>query len=85
MNTERPPDTSTEKVQEYEHDLNEYRGKHIGELVRLKSRVTASPYEKALAEMEIERRVFVRDKLIDRILAVGAIIVSLIALFIRSH
>jgi hypothetical protein len=37
----------------------------------------------ALAEMELERRAFVRDKLIDRILSASAIVISVVALMLR--
>jgi hypothetical protein len=66
-----------------EQEWKGYWRKSKGELLRLK--FGEHPFRKALAEMELERRAFVRDKLFDRILAVGAIIISVIALLIRSH
>ena len=43
-----------------------------------------SPYKKTLAEMELKRRTFVRDVLLDRILASGAVAIS-IATFIFTY
>ena len=65
----------------YKRDWKEYRRKPLGELLQLK--FSEYPYKKTFAEMELERRAFVRDILIDRILSASAIIISIIALALR--
>jgi hypothetical protein len=60
----------TSEAWKYKRDWKEYRRKPIGELLQLK--FSEYPYKKTLAEMALERRAFVRDKLIDRILSVCA-------------
>jgi hypothetical protein len=72
----------TSEAWKYERDWKEYRRKPIGELLQLKF-LDMQPYTKTLAEMELERRAFVRDKLIDRILSASAIVISVIALMLR--
>jgi hypothetical protein len=68
----------------YEQEWKELRHKRLGAILQMKL-APRSAAQKEFAEMELERRAFVRDVLIDRILSVCAIVVSVIALLVRSH
>jgi hypothetical protein len=63
----------------YERDWKELRRKPLGEILQLKF-MASSPVTKELVEMELKRRTFVRDVLIDRILSAIAIGISVVAL-----
>jgi hypothetical protein len=63
---------------------NEWRGMRrqtMGELLQQRFR-TGNDYTKFLIDMELDRRKFVRDVMIDRWLAGGAIVVSLASLVV---
>jgi hypothetical protein len=66
----------------YERDWKSLRRKPLGEILQMK--FAGSEYWKELVEMELKRRTFVRDVLIDRILSASAIVVSIIALALTS-
>ena len=74
----------TSEAWKYKRDWKEMRQKPLGEIVQMKFEEGGSPYRKALAEMELKRRTFVRDVLVDRLLAAAAIVISVIAL-VYSH
>jgi hypothetical protein len=62
-------------------EWREMRKRTMGELLQEKSR-TGSNYRRTLIDMELERPKFVRDVMIDRWLAGGAIIVSFASLVV---
>jgi hypothetical protein len=64
----------------YKRDWKSLRRKPIGEILQMK--FMGSDYWKVLVEMELKRRTFVRDVLIDRILSASAIVISIAALVI---
>jgi hypothetical protein len=64
----------------YKRDWKSLRRKSIGEILQMK--FMGSDYWKVLVEMELKRRTFVRDVLIDRILSASAIVISITALAI---
>jgi len=66
----------------YEQEWKELRRKRLGAILQMKF-ASPSQYKKELAEMELKRRTFVHDVLIDRILSASAIIISIIALSLR--
>ncbi len=68
----------------YEREWKEFQRKSLGEILQIKF-LPGNPYLKELAEMELKRRTFVRDVLIDRILSALAIVVSIIAVVIASR
>jgi hypothetical protein len=70
----------------YERDWKTLRRKPLGEILQMKFHGRLQ-YDKELAEMELKRRTFVRDKLFDRILSTCAIVISIIALVLTylSH
>ena len=72
-----------EEAWKYKRDWKELRRKSLGEILQLK--FGGRPYDKELAEMELKRRTFVRDVLIDRILSALAIAVSIIAVVVASR
>jgi len=74
----------TDETWKYERDWKQYRHMPLGKLLQLHLTLGTSPYSKALADMELERRAYVRDKPFDRILSTGAIVISVIALALRS-
>ena len=73
-----------EEAWKYKRDWKELRRKSLGEILQLKFH-GRSPYDRELAEMELKRRTFVRDVLIDRILSALAIAVSIIAVVVASR
>ena len=60
------------------------RRKKIGELLKIKFR-TGNDYTEFLVDMELDRRKFERDVLIDRCLAGLALIVSIIAVIVSAR
>jgi hypothetical protein len=68
----------TSEAWKYKRDWKSLRRKPLGEILQLK--FSGTDYWKVLVEMELKRRTFVRDVLIDRILSASAIVISIIAL-----
>jgi hypothetical protein len=68
-----------ENGQKTKTEWREMRKKTMGELLQWRSRIGVAGNQdtKFMIDMEIDRRKFVRDVMIDRFLAGGAIIVSL--------
>ncbi len=62
----------------YDRDWKALRRKPLGEILQLK--FMGSDYWKELVEMELKRRTFVHDILVDRILSASAIFISIAAL-----
>ena len=62
--------------EKYERDWKAMRKRSMGELLEMKLSSNTRPYWLALTEMELERRTFVRDRVIDRVLSIAAIIIS---------
>lgn len=52
--------------EKYEREWKAMRKKSMGELLEFSARGSQSPYTKRLADAELERRTFARDKRIDR-------------------
>jgi hypothetical protein len=75
------PDEDARKT---EKEWQEIRKRTMGELLQRRSQIgTAGNQDtKFLIDMELDRRKFVRDVMIDRWLAGGAIIVSLASLVV---
>jgi hypothetical protein len=63
----------------YKRDWKDLRRKPLAEILQMKFHGRL-PYDKELAEMELKRRTFVRDVLVDRILSAVAIVTSIVAL-----
>lgn len=73
-----------QEPEKYERDWKSMRSRSMGDLLEKKLRADTSPYWRVLTEMELERRTFVRDKMIDRCLAGLAVVVSITALFLAA-
>jgi hypothetical protein len=78
MSTPKEDDTQT-----YEKEWRELRSRNMGEL--LKIRATGNDYMKDLVGMELERRKFVRDVMVDRCIAGAALVVSIIAVILSAR
>ncbi len=70
-------------IQVYEKEWRDTRGKKTGELIKIRF-TRGNDYTQFLVDMELERRKFVRDVMIDRCVAGLALVVSIIAIFWRQ-
>jgi hypothetical protein len=68
----------------YERHWRELKEKSIGELLKIKFEIGhGNNYTQFMVDMELERRKFVRDVLIDRCMAGTALAISIIALTVK--
>jgi len=72
-----------DEIQVYEKEWRDMRGKKTGELIKIRFTM-GNDYRTFLVDMELERRKFVRDVMIDRCVAGAALVVSIIAVVVSA-
>jgi hypothetical protein len=60
------------------------RKQSLGALLEAKLRSGTSPFNRALLDMELERRTYVRDRQFDRRVTLVALLLSVLALFVTA-
>ena len=71
-----------QQLEDLESQWRSLRYKKLGEVIEMKLSAQSNATDKFLADMELERRKFVRDVMIDRWIAGGSFIISIVALLI---
>jgi hypothetical protein len=71
-----------QQLEDLEYQWRSLRYKKLGEIIEMKLSAQSVATDKFLADMELERRKFVRDVMIDRFLAGISVIIALVALLV---
>jgi len=69
-----------QQLDELDRKWRSLRHKKLSEIIEMKLSVDQYPTDKLLAEMELDRRKFVRDVMIDRFVSIASFIIALFAL-----